>query len=64
VSLKDSSAGWVDLDLSDAFEPELFDGEVESSDPGEERDILHPPSIRPTAQSLTSDTSAAPSEGS
>lgn len=33
VSLENGSAGWLVLDLSDASPSELFDGEVESSDP-------------------------------
>jgi hypothetical protein len=32
-SLEDSGAVFVPLDLSDAFEAEGFDGEVDSSDP-------------------------------
>jgi hypothetical protein len=38
-SLEDSGAGRVDLDLPDGPEPEGFDGEVETPDPGEEGEV-------------------------
>jgi len=39
MSSEDCSAGLVPLDLSDASEPEGFDGEVESSDAGEQGEV-------------------------